>query len=120
MVILGIVLDYIAIGVGLIGILIILWGMVEGFIKLVQLKIFQIKNSDKKYSPMEYIRYDIGLHILQGLQFIIIADIIHTLITPSLEELAILGAIVTIRIALGYFMGREINVIDRYKDTNDI
>ena len=117
--IMGIILDYIALGIGLIGILVILWGVVEGLIKLVQLKTHRLKNPSKGFSPMEYIRYDISLHILQGLQFIIVADIIHTFVTPSLEELAILGVIVAIRITLGYFLGREIKGIDRYRNSSD-
>ncbi|MFC1921340.1 DUF1622 domain-containing protein [Chloroflexota bacterium] len=101
------------------GALVILWGVLEGFYKLLRLKFHQLTNSDQKFAPMEYIRYDVGLHILQGLQFVIVADIIHTLIAPNLEELAILGAIVTIRIALGYFLGREIKEIDRYRGINE-
>jgi len=109
-----IILDYIALSIGLIGILVILWGVVEGFIKLAQLKVHQLKTSDKRFTSMEYVRYGLSLHILQGLQFIIVADIIHTFVTPNLEELAILGGIVAIRIALGYFLRRETREIDSY------
>ena len=117
--IIGIILDYIALGIGLMGILVILWGVAEGCIKLVQLKTHRLKNSSKRFPPMVYIRYDLGLHILQGLQFIIVADIIHTFVTPTLRELAILGVIVAIRIALGYFLGREIRGINRYRNSSD-
>jgi uncharacterized membrane protein len=109
-----IILDYIALAIGLTGILVIVWGVIEGLIKLVRIKSHRFKNKGKQFAPLEHIRYDIGVHILQGLQLIIVADIIHTLITPSLEELSVLGIIVVIRIALGYFLGREIKEIDRY------
>ena len=101
------------------GILIILWGVGEGFVKIVRLKFHWLKTSNKKILPMESIRYSLGLHILQGLQFIIVADIIHTFVTPSLGELAVLGVIVAIRIALGYFLGRELSEISHYRDSAD-
>ena len=118
--IIGIILDYIALGVGLVGILIILWGVVEGLIDLVPLKVRRLKNPSQSFLlNLELIRSGLGLHILQGLQFIIVADIIHTFVTPTLRELAILGVIVAIRIALGYFLGREIRGINRYRNSSD-
>jgi uncharacterized membrane protein len=43
-----------------------------------------------------------------GLEFLIAADIIRTIIRPTLEELAILGGIVVIRTVISYFLGKEI------------
>ena len=115
MVILNIILDSLALTIGLIGLLIILWGVVEGLMKLAQNYILRFKKSSKHLVTMEYIRYIISLHILQGLQFIIIADIIYTFLHRSLEELAVLGVIVAIRILLGYFVGREMKGMERPK-----
>jgi len=99
--------------------LIILWGVVEGLIDLVPLKVRRLKNPSQSFLiNLEYIRHGLGLHILQGLQFIIVADIIHTFVTPTLGELAILGVIVTIRIALGFFLGREIKGAYRPTDSS--
>ena len=53
-------------------------------------------------------RYHIGYHLLLGLEFLIAADIVRTIVSPTLEELGILGAIVVIRIVIGYFLGKEI------------
>ena len=41
------------------------------------------------------------------LEFLIAADIIHTIVKPTLEELAILGSIVIIRTIISYFLGKE-------------
>ena len=43
-----------------------------------------------------------------GLEFLIAADIIRTIVKPSLEELAILGSIVVIRTVINYFLGKEL------------
>lgn len=45
--------------------------------------------------------------IIFGLEFFIAADIINTLIAPGQQEILLLGALVLIRVALGYFLSRE-------------
>jgi uncharacterized membrane protein len=46
--------------------------------------------------------------ILLALEFALAADIIDTVVAPSWQEIGQLGAIAGIRIALGYFLGRDI------------
>jgi uncharacterized membrane protein len=55
------------------------------------------------------VRYDVGYHLLLGLEFLIAADIVNTVVEPTLEELAILGGIVLIRLVLGFFLHRELS-----------
>jgi uncharacterized membrane protein len=45
--------------------------------------------------------------IIFGLEFFIAADIINTLIAPGQQEILMLGAVVLIRVVLGYFLSRE-------------
>lgn len=56
---------------------------------------------------------DIWLHyaawILLALEFALAADIIETAIAPSWTKIGQLGAIAAIRIALGFFLGRDIS-----------
>ncbi len=54
------------------------------------------------------IRIDFGYYILLGLQFLIAADIIETILKPEMEELIELGGIVIIRILLSYFLTIEL------------
>ncbi len=54
------------------------------------------------------IRIDFGYYILLGLQFLIAADIIETILKPEIEELIELGGIVIIRILLSYFLTIEL------------
>ena len=46
--------------------------------------------------------------ILLGLEFALAADLIDTVASPSWEEIGRFGAIAAIRIALGFFLGRDI------------
>ena len=71
------------------------------------------KSGSKTEETEERVRLGIGFNLILGLEFLIAADIIRTIVEPTLEELAILGVIVAIRIALAYFLGREIGLPGR-------
>jgi uncharacterized membrane protein len=59
---------------------------------------------------------EIWLHyaawILLALEFALAADIIRTIVRPDWNEIGQLAAIATIRIALSYFLGRDIGEIE--------
>jgi uncharacterized membrane protein len=53
------------------------------------------------------IRNEFTSKIVFGLEFLIAADILRTLIAPTQQEIINLGAVVVIRTILGYFLQRE-------------
>ena len=58
----------------------------------------------------QQLRENVGRAILLGLEVLIIADIIRTIVVePSLESVAVLGAIVVIRILLSFSLEVEID-----------
>jgi len=56
-------------------------------------------------------RVDLSRYILSGLEVFIVSDIIRTVLSPTLEGLAVLGALVAIRSAISFFLEREIRAI---------
>jgi uncharacterized membrane protein len=104
------ILEYIALGIGALALLVILWGVIKGIVEVVRVEISGRKaEEDRQYVLLGQARYHIGYHLLLGLEFLIAADIVRTIVRPTLEELAILGVIVAIRIVIGYFLGREVS-----------
>lgn len=103
------ILDYVTITIGSLGGLVVVYGVVLGFIELIPSEVRALKFKKEKTIVFEKIRYDIGFHLLLGLEFLIAADIIRTIVRPTLEELAILGGIVAIRTVISYFLGKEIS-----------
>ena len=56
------------------------------------------------------LRRDLGRCILLGLEVLIVADIVRTIIVdPTLDSVAVLGIIVVIRIALSFSLEAEID-----------
>jgi len=65
------------------------------------------RGSERAYQQL---REDVGRVILLGLEVLIIADIIRTIVVePSLESVAALGSIVVIRILLSFSLEVEID-----------
>jgi uncharacterized membrane protein len=63
--------------------------------------------------PPTRIRLELGRSLSLALEFLLAADILETMLSPTLEQVAILGAIAVIRTFLNYFLGREIEQEDR-------
>ena len=54
------------------------------------------------------LRHELGSYLLLGLELLIAADVLDTIVHPTLLEIGILGGIVAIRTVIGFFLGREI------------
>ena len=66
-------------------------------------------NSDERGAAMATLRSNFGRSILLGLEFLIAADIINTVaVTPTLQSVIVLGAIVIIRTFLSFSLELEI------------
>ena len=103
------ILEYVSFGIGLIAFVIILWGVIRGLIEIIKAKLLKSSTEKQRLDILGSTRYNLGYHLLIALEFLIAADIIRTIIKPTLEELGILGAIVTIRVILSFFLHREIS-----------
>jgi uncharacterized membrane protein len=93
--------------INLVGVSVVIWGFVVALIAFVRFKshhhttLVFLKEVNK-------IRAVLGTYILFGLEFMIAADIIHTFIRPTKEDLMVLATIVAIRTVISYFLSREV------------
>jgi uncharacterized membrane protein len=103
------VLHYISLGIGIIGIAVIVWGV---FRTLVRAVILEFTECRLKHTSCERegLRREFGSYLLLGLEFLIAADIVGTISHPTLEEVAVLGSIVAIRTVISFFLNREMQI----------
>ena len=83
--------------------------VVGGLVALLQFipRALRADSMDGSYGQL---RRDLGRWILLGLEVLIVGDIVRTIIVdPTLESVAVLGAIVVIRILLSFSLEVEIN-----------
>lgn len=93
--------------VGMVGGAIIVWGILLITVRLIRLEMKRFRQSSI-YREREALRHQLGSYLLLGLEFLIAADVIGTIIHPTLSDMAVLGSIVIIRTVISYFLEREV------------
>ncbi|CAN5118711.1 hypothetical protein BH23BAC2_BH23BAC2_11670 [soil metagenome] len=96
-------IEYAATGIEILGVLIIIVGALLSLIR------FLFKKQGKDYRSFQIIREELGRAILLGLEFLVAADIIATVVfDASLERIINLGLIILIRTFLSFALEIEI------------
>jgi uncharacterized membrane protein len=90
---------------------IVLWGFLIGFLRFIYIEFFHPQG---KFIQYQELRRSVGLYIILGLEFMIVADLLQTISQErSYESLIALGALVTIRTVVTYFLMREMKDAER-------
>jgi uncharacterized membrane protein len=100
------VLEGIAVGVGVLGVAVILWGVAIAAVATVRVEFASVRHQHLPRARVR-LRQQLGSSLLLGLEFLIAADVIRTVLQPTLEEVGILGGIVAIRTVISYFLHKE-------------
>ena len=108
------VLETIAFAVDLVGISILVYAAVKFIAHFLGFEIKRLQGLECVEGIRE-MRLRLGSYILLALEFIIISDIIMTGISRNVDDLLALGLLVIIRIALSFFLGRELNEVKAQK-----
>lgn len=85
----------------------IFWGVGVALYELIKVEFGSLRGRDT-LDAREMLRHRLGYYLLLGLEFLVAADIVHTILTPTLKELAILGAIVGIRTVISFSINWEL------------
>ena len=75
---------------------------------------FKIVIGSKKFGQLrllQELRCELGVKLVFALELLIISDLLHSIISRSIDDMIIVGALVVIRTALSYFLNKEIEQI---------
>jgi len=101
------VTHYVALAIEAMALLIIAIGTLEAFVASMRVMLSPRATNDEKRSI--WLRYSRWL--VAGLTFQLAADIVHTAIAPTWNDIGRLGAIAVIRTFLSYFLERDVEEI---------
>ncbi|MDN7025894.1 DUF1622 domain-containing protein [Methanoculleus sp. FWC-SCC1] len=87
---------------GIFGALFIVYGAAIAIVQLLK------RESGLQKLSYHDIRWGFTTRILIGLEFFVAADVLKTILEPTFQDLAVLGAIVAIRTVVSYFLGKEV------------
>ncbi|MDJ0827531.1 MAG: DUF1622 domain-containing protein [Rhodobacter sp.] len=103
------VLEWVAAGIDLLAIAVMLIGAGRFLIGFVRAEFKRVEADRARVINRE--RVELGRYILSGLELFIVSDIIHTALSLALSDLIFLALLVAIRSAISYFLDREIREI---------
>jgi uncharacterized membrane protein len=108
-------LHHASFGIGVLGVLVIVFGVLSGLVRFVRAEFFAARGLAVD-DARKQLRHVLGYYLLLGLEFLIAADIIDTLMKPKPEEMIVLGAIVAIRTVISFSLNGELKA-DRSKES---
>lgn len=105
------ILDILATTIGIVSLLIIVYGTLIALISFLKNELGRLNGS---YSPLNIrkLRASFGTYLLLGLEFLIASDILKTVLDPGVDELVILAGVVVIRTVLSVFLNKEIKELE--------
>ncbi len=109
-------LHQVSFGIGVLGVLVIIFGVTCGLVRFVRAEFRAARGRDVD-GDRKRLRHVLGYYLLLGLEFLIAADIIDTLMKPSVQDLIVLGAIVLIRTVISYSLNAELKTEHRSEPT---
>jgi len=109
-------LHHTSVAIGVLGVSVIVFGVATGLLRFARSEFRSVRganvNDDRKQ-----LRHLLGYYLLLGLEFLIAADIIDTLMKPSVQDLIVLGTIVLIRTVISYSLNAELKSEHQTKAT---
>ena len=105
------VLEAIAVGIDLAGISILVFAALKFIAHFLFFEFKQLRGLECAIE-IRSLRLELGSYILLSLEFTIISDVIHTSVSRSMDDLLALGLLVSIRIALSFFLSRDLDDVN--------
>jgi uncharacterized membrane protein len=101
-------LHHASLGIGVLGVLVIVFGVLCGLIRFIRAEVASARGLGVDQERKQ-LRHVLGYYLLLGLEFLIAADIIDTLMKPSTQDLVVLGTIVAIRTVISFSLNSELS-----------
>lgn len=103
-----------SVGIGVLGVLVICFGVASGLARFLCSELRAIRGANVD-ADRRHLRHLLGYYLLLGLEFLIAADIIDTLMKPTPQDLLVLGAIIVIRTVISFSLNAELRWDQQHK-----
>ena len=100
-------LHHATLGISILGVLVIIFGVLCAVMRFLRSELASVRGANVE-DERRQLRQVLGYYLLLGLEFLIAADIIDTLMKPTTQDLIVLGSIVLIRTIISYSLNSEL------------
>ncbi len=98
-------LTWVVLGINIVCAAVLIWGVLVGLVMFMRAEFRRGTDPLQKWPALRQI---VGQYLLFSLELLIAADLIETMIRPTLDQLAILGGVAALRIITGFALGKEL------------
>lgn len=91
--------------------LVLVLGVLVGLIEFAKIQFKRTAGTTARWTDL---RLCVGRYLLFALEMLIAADIIETMIRPTLTQLAILAGVSALRIVTGFALAKELDHLSRH------
>lgn len=100
-------------GIGMLGVLVIVYGVIVGLLRFVRSEVHALHGANVD-TERKRLRHLLGYYLLLGLEVLIAADIIETLMKPTangFNDLIVLGSIIVVRTVISWSLNAELKAV---------
>ena len=108
---LHLVIEWVALAVDVVASLVMVWGFVTAVLAYIHAS-FRTAAA-QRFKRLQMVRCGLGMKLVFALELMIISDLLHTVVSRSMDDLLFLGALVLIRTVVAYFLNQEIQEVGR-------
>jgi uncharacterized membrane protein len=99
----AVVIDLTASFIMVVAFLMSVYGLVHGG--------FTADSAHGRIRNLQVVRCELGVKLVFALEMLIIADLLHTVISRSVDDLILVAGLVVIRTVIAYFLNKEIEEV---------
>ncbi len=109
-------MEWIADAIEVTAVVIMVWAFVASVVSVLRR---WIQKSGNPIRNLQLARYELGSKLVFALELLIVSDLIHTVVSHSMDDLIFLGALVAIRTITAYFLHQEIRDVEAELGSKD-
>ena len=88
---------------------VMVWGFAVAIVSFVKVSVGTA--AAERIMRFQVVRCDLGVKLVFALELLIISDLLHTIISRSMEDMIMVGLLVLIRTVIAFFLNTEIQEV---------
>lgn len=88
---------------------VMIWGFAVAVVSFVKVSFGAA--ATERIMRLQVVRCDLGVKLVFALELLIISDLLHTIISRSMEDMIMVGVLVLIRTVIAFFLNKEIQEV---------
>lgn len=103
------VFEWLEIAVDTTAAFVMVWGFAIAVVGFIRTSLR--KDAAERIRGLQMVRCDVGVKLVFALELLIISDLLHTIVSRSMDDLLMVGALVVIRTVIAFFLNKEIEEV---------